>query len=126
MSHARRRAPPADAAVRDTRIVSETIAVEQSSGGANQCDAETGAGARLPDPTARARNDRHVRADRIARMEMKQPNLLKVAQVAEILATADRTVSRAIEDGHLRAIKIGRLVRIDPRDLEAFIRNRRK
>jgi excisionase family DNA binding protein len=51
--------------------------------------------------------------------------LLTVAEAAEILSTSDKNVRRWIKRGELRAIKIGRLVRIDPRDLEDFIRDRR-
>ena len=53
------------------------------------------------------------------------PQLLTVAEAAEILSTSDKTVRRRIKGGELRAIKDGHLVRIDPRDLEDFIRDRR-
>jgi len=53
------------------------------------------------------------------------PQLLTVPEAAEILNTSDKTVRRRIKDGELPAIKDGHLVRIDPRDLEDFIRDRR-
>jgi excisionase family DNA binding protein len=56
----------------------------------------------------------------------KPQRLLSVRESAEILNTSEKTVYRRIDDGQLRAIKIGRLWRIDPRDLEDFIRDHRK
>lgn len=51
--------------------------------------------------------------------------LCTVAEAAEILNIDEKTVRRRIKDGALRSIKIGRLRRIDPRDLEDFIRDHR-
>ena len=52
--------------------------------------------------------------------------LLMVRQVAERLACSEWKVWDMIHKGELRSIKVGRLERIDPRDVEAFIgRNRR-
>lgn len=48
-----------------------------------------------------------------------------VAEAAEILNIDEKTVRRRIKDGALRSIKIGLLRRIDPRDLEDFIRDHR-
>jgi excisionase family DNA binding protein len=51
--------------------------------------------------------------------------LCTVAEAAEILNIDQKTVRRRIKDGALRSIKIGRLRRIDPRDIEDFIRDHR-
>jgi excisionase family DNA binding protein len=51
--------------------------------------------------------------------------LLTVAETAEILKCSERTVRRAIANDDLRAMKFNSLVRIDPRDLEDFIRDLR-
>lgn len=47
--------------------------------------------------------------------------MLRIVDVAEILDMSPDTVRRRIADGQLRAVKTGRLVRIDERDLQAFI-----
>jgi excisionase family DNA binding protein len=64
-------------------------------------------------------------AERKSNRATMRPQLLTVPDAAEILSTSDKTVRRRIKSGELRAIKDGRLVRIDPRDLEDFIRDRR-
>jgi len=51
--------------------------------------------------------------------------LLTLAETAEILKCSERTVRRAIANDDLRAMKFNSLVRIDPRDLEDFIRDLR-
>lgn len=53
------------------------------------------------------------------------PQLLTIGEAAEILNTCEKTVRRYIKRKLLRAIKMDHLVRIDPRDLEDFIRDRR-
>ena len=77
---------------------------------------------------------KHTRAPRLPRAGGREapgkratilPRLLTISEAAEILNTSVKTVDRHIKDGELRAIKIGRLVRIDPHDLEDFIRDRR-
>jgi len=45
----------------------------------------------------------------------KQPELMTVGEVAALLKVSDRTIRRAIHDGRLRAIAIGRSWRI-PRE----------
>lgn len=58
--------------------------------------------------------------------DMKKPEqLYTVAQAAEILNTSEKTVRRLINKQELRAIRIGGLVRIDPLDIQDFIRNHR-
>jgi excisionase family DNA binding protein len=48
--------------------------------------------------------------------------LLTIPEVAERLAVSERFVRRLLFDGRLPKVKVGgRLVRIDERDLEAFI-----
>jgi excisionase family DNA binding protein len=57
---------------------------------------------------------------------MRSPvKLLTVAEVAEILNASEKTVRRAIDGDELRAIRIRGLLRIDPADLEDFIRDHR-
>jgi excisionase family DNA binding protein len=62
------------------------------------------------------------------RSPVKKPEpLLSIAEVAEILNCCPKTVRRRINDPDrgLRAIRIGGMLRIDPADLEDFIRDRR-
>ena len=49
--------------------------------------------------------------------------LLTVEQVAQILQVHWQTVLTYIKSGKLKALKLGRGYRIDPKDLEAFIEN---
>jgi excisionase family DNA binding protein len=56
---------------------------------------------------------------------MPAGNLLTRSQVAEILQVTLETVRRWTDDGQLPVIRFGRLVRYDPRDVEAFIRARK-
>lgn len=51
--------------------------------------------------------------------------LLTVLEAADILKCSSKTVRRRIEDGSLRAIRIDGLVRIDPADLQDFVRDHR-
>jgi len=59
----------------------------------------------------------------------KREPLLGIADVAEILKVSVKQVRRYIADPdsrkRLSVIRIGRLIRIDPADLESFIRDRR-
>ena len=48
------------------------------------------------------------------------PHLLTVPDVALTLKISARTVRRLIEDSRLPVVRIGRLVRIRPADLEAM------
>jgi excisionase family DNA binding protein len=59
-----------------------------------------------------------------ARVRKLEP-LLTVTEAAEILNTSPKTVRRRVAEGELRAIKIGGVLRIDPVDLEDFIRDHR-
>ena len=60
----------------------------------------------------------------------KREPLLEVRDAGEILKVSDKQVRRYIADPdprkRLRSIKIGRLVRIDPLDLENFICDRQR
>jgi excisionase family DNA binding protein len=47
--------------------------------------------------------------------------LLSIAEVAQWLGCGPRTVRRLIADGRLTAHKIGRVLRIDPGSVEAFL-----
>ena len=53
------------------------------------------------------------------------PMLLTVAQLAEQLQVNERTVRRLIDKAEIRAIRIGRLVRISAQDRDDFLRRRR-
>jgi excisionase family DNA binding protein len=46
--------------------------------------------------------------------------LVTVSEAAERLAVTERTVRRHIETGRLRAYRIGHLVRLRTRDIDAF------
>jgi hypothetical protein len=60
----------------------------------------------------------------------ERESLLDIPNVAEILKVSEKTVRRYI--GHrdprkrLPAIELGRLIRVEPSDLEIFIRDRRR
>ncbi len=47
--------------------------------------------------------------------------LLTVDQAAFRLQMSPKTVRRLINSGELQAIRIGRVVRIDPRELDRFV-----
>lgn len=51
---------------------------------------------------------------------------LTVRDVARRLNVSERTVRHYCQTGKLRSVHIGALVRIDPADLEAFIRQCRE
>ncbi|MFO1062230.1 MAG: helix-turn-helix domain-containing protein [Dongiaceae bacterium] len=51
--------------------------------------------------------------------------LLTYADVAERLQLSERSVRRLADAGALSVIRIGRAVRIDPRDLERFLAGQR-
>jgi excisionase family DNA binding protein len=52
--------------------------------------------------------------------------LLTTRQVAELLGVTPLTVQRLRVAGHLRASKIGRLVRFEEKDVQAFITKRKE
>ena len=47
--------------------------------------------------------------------------LLTYKQVGDLLGVTDRTVWKLVDLGQLPAVRVGRSVRIDPRDLRRFI-----
>ena len=49
------------------------------------------------------------------------PQLLTYQQAAEVLQVTDRTVYELVRTGRLKVARFGGSVRIDPRDLDAFI-----
>jgi excisionase family DNA binding protein len=63
-------------------------------------------------PTDSNHAQQHTRADR---------QLLDVEQAAIHLGTPVRFIRRLIAERRIRFYKVGRYVRIDPHDLEAFI-----
>lgn len=62
---------------------------------------------------------------RLPTRENKPRPLLNVRDVAEILNNSVKSVYRLIGNGSLSAIRIGGVWRIDPADLQDFIRDRR-
>lgn len=50
-----------------------------------------------------------------------QPLLLTARQAAKALSISERTLYTLTKTGEIPAIKVGRLVRYDPRDLDAWI-----
>lgn len=48
--------------------------------------------------------------------------LLTLDQVAEYLCVSSRTVRRMVDDKELRSVQVGRQKRIDPRDLDDFVK----
>ena len=55
----------------------------------------------------------------------KPQRLLSVREGAEILNTSEKTIYRRIDDGQLRAVRIGGLWRIEPADIQDYIRDHR-
>lgn len=53
------------------------------------------------------------------------PRLLTLQDTAAALGCSVKTLRRRIADGQLAVIRDGRLVRVDPEDLERYIRSRR-
>lgn len=52
---------------------------------------------------------------------MADPRLLTRAQVADLLSVSVDTVDRHTAAGRLRCVRVGRLVRYRPADVEAFV-----
>ena len=53
------------------------------------------------------------------------PRLLTIKEVASLLQVSDKTVRRLIEREELPAMKLGAQWRIDPRDLDRALHDRR-
>lgn len=51
------------------------------------------------------------------------PRLLRLDEVADRLAVSRSMAWKLIAAGDLRAVRIGRAVRVRPRDLEAYLSN---
>ncbi len=51
--------------------------------------------------------------------------LYGVSQVAGMLGVHPETIRRLIHDGRLDAIRVGRVLRVDPRSVEAFVARQR-
>ena len=59
-------------------------------------------------------------------MEVKRDRLLRVPEVAAFLSVSLRQVWALIASGRLRTVRVSsRATRIDPRDLQAFVEQRR-
>ena len=54
-------------------------------------------------------------------MTSTETPLLKYRQAAEVLQVSDRTIFTLVKTGQLKAVRFRGTVRIDRRDLEAFI-----
>ena len=57
----------------------------------------------------------------LSRPPESDPRLLTYQQAAKALQVSDRTVWAFVDRGELPAVRIGRSVRIDRRDLDEFI-----
>ncbi len=57
----------------------------------------------------------------LSRMTTESVPLLTKDQVADLLQVSRRTVERMEENGELQPVRIGRIVRYRPEDIEAFI-----
>ena len=53
-------------------------------------------------------------------------HLITVAEAAEITGVCTKWIRTQISQGNLKSHRFGRLVRISPEDLEAFIKSPRK
>lgn len=49
--------------------------------------------------------------------------LLTIAEISESLVVSESTVRRLIRERSLKAIKVGRQLRVRPEDLEAYLRD---
>lgn len=56
---------------------------------------------------------------------VRSPHLLTIEEAAERLSVSARNIRHQIYLRRLPIVKVGRLVRIDERDLETFIENSR-
>lgn len=64
-------------------------------------------------------NSRPLAIQTIAESSMRP--LLTVERAAFLSAVSEATIRRAIRDGRLACVRVGRSVRIRPEDLEAFL-----
>jgi len=63
-----------------------------------------------------------VRTDATLNMPMTSATeLLTIAEVARICRVHEATVRRYIAKGHLRSVRVGRVIRVRSDDLEAYI-----
>lgn len=51
-----------------------------------------------------------------------QINLLRLPEVAERLQVSMPTVRRMVKDGRIKSVRVGRVIRVRPIDLESYIR----
>ena len=49
--------------------------------------------------------------------------LLKIDDVSKILNISNVTVRRQIKNGNLKAMKIGKSLRFDPKDIEIYVKS---
>ena len=66
-----------------------------------------------------------LRVTRITTEEVK-PMMMTVLDVREKLGIGQATAYRLVYRGDIPAYKVGRILRIDPRDVEAFLARDRK
>jgi len=50
-----------------------------------------------------------------------QINLLRLPEVAERLQVSLPTVRRMVKDGRIKSVRVGRVIRVRPIDLESYI-----
>ena len=53
--------------------------------------------------------------------KQNQINLLRLPEVAERLQVSMPTVRRMVKDGRIKSIRVGRVIRVRPIDLESYI-----
>jgi excisionase family DNA binding protein len=47
--------------------------------------------------------------------------LLSVRQLAKVTGTARTTIMREVQRGHLKAVRVGKLLRFEPRDVAGWL-----
>jgi excisionase family DNA binding protein len=57
--------------------------------------------------------------------EARSERLLRVDEVAKVLAISERSVHRLVDDGAIAVVRIGRSVRFDPADVHDFVANQK-
>lgn len=62
----------------------------------------------------------------LSKSTASHPRLISIDEAAELLDSSTKTVRRFVWLGELPAVRIGSRLKIDVRDLETFIRQRRE
>jgi excisionase family DNA binding protein len=61
----------------------------------------------------------------VASVENDRDGLYSVREVAHRLGVHPETIRRLIHDGRLEAVRVGRVLRVEPSELERFISRQR-